>query len=114
MQNNQDPMVRTRQMRAAYGSLYDTVLEILQRHDPLGIGMMPDEYEPEVDTILPRLNEAHSPADLRRIVHEEFIWWFSDADATIEEKRQNHDAGPEEDYELIAQEIWESLKQRGV
>ena len=45
-------------LRARYGSLYDEVLRILTKHDPIEIAELPDEYEPEVDTILPRLERA--------------------------------------------------------
>ena len=39
-----------------FGSLYDTLNEILFRHDPIKIsfGCNTDEYDPEVRTILPR------------------------------------------------------------
>jgi hypothetical protein len=48
-------------LRARYGSLYDGVLGILAKHDPIGIAQVAkDEYEPEVDTILPRLEGARS------------------------------------------------------
>jgi hypothetical protein len=36
----------------------------------------PDEYEPEVGTILPRLKTAHSVPDIRQIIREEFLRWF--------------------------------------
>ena len=78
------------------------LLELLARHDPMGlikIGLPDDEYSPEARAILPRLDEANSPADLRRIVHEEFVRMFSE-----------ELAGEESDYEKIAQEIWELQK----
>lgn len=36
-----------------------------------------DEYEPEVQAILPRLREAATVDDLRRLLHEEFTRMFS-------------------------------------
>ncbi len=91
-------------LRRKYKELYDEVLEILFRHDPIRInfGDNTDEYEPEVGTILPRLKEAHSPEELRRIIHQEFIRWF---DENI--------AGAEEKYTHIAQEVWDALKMYG-
>jgi hypothetical protein len=32
-----------------------------------------DEYDPEVETILPRLNACHSRLDVLRVVQEEFV-----------------------------------------
>jgi hypothetical protein len=85
-------------LKAGYASLYDEILGILFRHDPIGINFETntDEYEPEVDTILPRLNEARSANELRRIIHEEFLHWFDCEDT----------AGPEANYDTIAQEVW--------
>ena len=84
-------------LKAVYGRLFDEVSEILFRHDPIGInfGSNTDEYEPEVETILPRLKEAHSASELRRIIYEEFARWFN-----------GDDVGSEEDYEAMAQEVW--------
>jgi hypothetical protein len=90
-----------RELKAQYKELFDHVNEILFRHDPIGINYESntDEYEPEVGTILPRLREARSPDDLRRIVHQEFLKWFGDM------------ADPEERYTLIAEEIWQVYRQ---
>ena len=74
-------------------------MALLYRHDPLGLaaaGAPKDEYEPEVSTIIPRLKDANSAEDVRRIVHEEFLHWF-DGEET---------AGPESAYSRIAQDIW--------
>jgi hypothetical protein len=65
-------------LRQRYGSLYEFVLELLFEVDPAGINFETntDEYEPEVDTILPRLQDDQTVDDLQRIVHEEFTRWF--------------------------------------
>jgi hypothetical protein len=86
---------RKKQLQSAYGGLYDEVLHILHDHDPVGIGYIPDEYEPEVGTILPRLKEAHSPEQTTAMVHEEFVRWFSAEIAEAQSK-----------YEAIGREIW--------
>jgi hypothetical protein len=78
------------------------VSEILYRHDPVGVagaGAPEDEYEPEVGTILPKLQRAKSVEDVRRVVHAEFVSWFDEVTA-----------GREEAYSDIAKEIWELLK----
>ena len=72
---------------------------ILRRCDPIGLirlGAPPDEYDPEVGTIMPRLEEATSQLELRRIVHEEFVAWFGAGTA-----------GAVELYDRCAAEIWE-------
>jgi hypothetical protein len=56
------------------------VSRLLREADPIrliAIGAPDDEYDIEVSTILPRLREAKSPRDVQRIVHEEFVHWFS-------------------------------------
>ncbi len=84
-------------LRVEYRQLYDEVAEILFRADPIGINYESniDEYEPEVETILPRLKEAASAEELRRIIYEEFMYWFSGIDI-----------GPESKYHGIASETW--------
>ena len=86
-----------RRLRAEYGKLFDSVAELLYRHDPIGInfGDNTDEYEPEAGTILPRLRSCDSADAAQRVVHAEFVRWF-DSDT----------AGPAEHYQGIALEIW--------
>ena len=77
-----------RRLRAEYGELFDSTAALLFRHDP--------KYEPEAETILPRLRVCHSSDDVLRVVHEEFVRWF-DSDT----------AGSPERYQRIASEIWQ-------
>lgn len=86
-------------LRRRFGALYEEVLAIVTRHDPIGIADVPGEYEPEVGTILPRLQDVHSEPGLRNVVHEEFVRWFG---ATV--------AGPEAGYDKVAREIWVALQ----
>lgn len=90
------------QLKRKYGTLFDTVAEILFRQDPVGINFEhnTDEYHPEVGTILPRLESANSESEILQIIHEEFIKWF---DADI--------AGPPENYAKSATEIWAAWQQ---
>ena len=67
-------------LQETYGELYIEVSQLLRKADPIRLiimGAPDDEYDPEVSTILPRLREAGSAADVQRIVHEEFTRWFS-------------------------------------
>jgi hypothetical protein len=92
------------ELKRNYGELFDRAVELLLRHDPIGInfGQGADEYEPEVGTILPRLAQCSSAGDVRRVVHEEFVRWFDPSTA-----------GDESRYEVIAQELWELWRASG-
>ena len=88
--------------RKDYQNLHRALTALLYRHDPIGLaaaGCPKDEYEPEVSTIIPRLKEAKSAEDVRRLVYREFLRWF-DGEET---------AGPEAAYSSIAQDIWETF-----
>jgi hypothetical protein len=68
-----------REAKEAYGALYAEVRAILNRHDPvylICIGAPDDEYDPEVNTILPRLKETSDVAGVQKVLHEEFVHWF--------------------------------------
>lgn len=88
-------------IKLQYKALYSEIEEILFRHDPIGInfGDNTDEYSSEVDTILPRLKEASSQADVLDIVHEEFCRWF---DVEIVGKKS------QAIYGKVASEVWSS------
>ena len=61
-----------------FGPIYLDILIILWEHDPIGISsdLYLDEYSLEADTIIPRLKEASSEAELCTIVYQEFRHWF--------------------------------------
>ena len=87
-------------LEAAYGDLYTEVSRLMREADPIrltAIGAPENEYDVELRTILPRLREAKSSDDVQRIVHEEFVHWFS---AEI--------AGPAEQYADVSKKIWEA------
>lgn len=82
-----------------YGSLYFKIRDILFKYDPMEINFEDntDEYEPEVDTIVVRLNEAGSEDKVLDIVYEELCKWFS---ITMVGERETPV------YRNIAREIW--------
>ena len=84
-------------LRQEYGELFDSIAAALFEADPIHINFETntDEYEPEAETILPRLHTATTVDDVERIVHEEFCRWF---DAGM--------AGPREKYRPVAETIW--------
>lgn len=80
-----------------YGVLYDDVAAALFEADPIGISSEKntDEYEPEVETILPRLEHAHSAQDVVTLVHEAFCHWFGP-----------ENAGSPQKYLSVSLKIW--------
>jgi hypothetical protein len=92
-----EKILAERQVRARYGALFDEIAAILFELDPVGINFETntDEYEPEVGTILPRLHSCSSAADVRRVIHEEFVYWFD-----------SETAGPEARYQEAAERVW--------
>jgi hypothetical protein len=89
-------------LEAVHTGFWDELLALLYEVDPmrLNYGVNPDEYKPEVKTILPRLPEASTPEECQRIVHEEFVRWF---DQSL--------AGPPERYEAAGRVIWEAWQE---
>jgi hypothetical protein len=92
-------LARRRRLRRKYRELYDRVAGILYEHDPMHIGYALDEYEAEVERILPRIATARSIAELTRAVHEVFCEMFSP-----------ELAGTRAHYEGIARDIWRTAK----
>ena len=93
-----------KEARDRYGRLFDDVSALLFRHDPIGINFdtNTDEYGPEARTILPRLSECRSEADVLRVVIEEFRRWFGDV-------REDNVS-----YAPIASEIWQLWSRQSV
>jgi len=90
-----------RQTRDANPELFDGISQILFRHDPIEIAFEDnfDEYESEVETILPRLVACKNSREVRDVVYGEMLQWF-DAE----------DVGPSERYDPIAEEIFALLE----
>ncbi|TGK34424.1 hypothetical protein EHO66_00680 [Leptospira kmetyi] len=75
---------------------------LLYDHDPLGLTALrcpEDEYDPEAETILDRLEECHDSLSLQIVIHQEFIRWFGE-----------EAAGPLENYEDLAMDLWNQLQ----
>jgi hypothetical protein len=104
-------MTRTREqirearrlLRKEYCELFDKTAAPLYRHDPIGINFddNPDEYEPEAETILPRLRDCRSREDVVRVVHQEFSRWFGE-----------DTAGAPERYQKLASDVWSLWEER--
>lgn len=82
-----------------FHQLRESVADAVRADDPLRLielGAPVDEYELEVGTIMPRLANAWSSDEVRRILHEEFTDWFQEA-------------GTEAAFDVLAQDIWNIL-----
>lgn len=91
-------------LREAHNVLFDSITAILYELDPVGIGVLdnPDEYDVEVGTILPRLGSCNSVDEVHEVVFEEFLSWFSVSSVGAKSK-----------YEEAARLIWEIWQQSG-
>lgn len=70
-------MDERKRLKRAYKGLYRDCLSLLRMADPAGIGLItPNEYEPEVGTILPRLRSCNDESDVQRVLIDEFDSWF--------------------------------------
>lgn len=78
--------VKKESLSGKYKKLYYCVSKILFENDIEGINFITneDEYEPEVETILPRLPDADSVEDIQQILKEEFNRWFGSERDLIE------------------------------
>ena len=92
-----------RALKAEYSELFHELRACFFQHDPIGIdlGENVDEYDPEVGTVLPRLQSCGSATDVVTVLHEEFCKWFGAATA-----------GPRERYEALAEDTWRIWSER--
>ncbi len=71
----------SRSKSLAYQRLFEDVRAVLNRHDPMALiefGAPENEYDLEVETILPRLKTASGPKDVQAIVTSEIDNWFGE------------------------------------
>ena len=63
-----------RELRRSYAGLFEDASELLFRFDPAGLnyGSNVDEYDGEVEQILPRLPACRSAEDVDLLLHEVF------------------------------------------
>jgi len=91
------------ELKARHRVLFSEVSAILFELDPIGINFEDntDEYDAEAGTILPRLETCRTVEDVRAVVHQEFVRWFSPEDARDEAR-----------YHEAAARIWEVWTRR--
>jgi hypothetical protein len=90
-------------LRQRYGWLYDELIAILVRHDPISINFETntDEYKPEVRALLERLETCQTIDEVGPVLHEIFVAFF---DEKI--------AGPRSVYDDIARDVWRVWEMR--
>ena len=66
------------ELKSKYRDAFERISALLFQFDPMGIAFETntDEYDPEVGTILPRLNSCSSSEEVLDVVCEEFARWF--------------------------------------
>jgi len=94
-------LAERRRLRRKYRGLYDDVTRILYEHDPMHIGYVRDEYEPETAMILARLDACSSRRELAVAVRDVFREMFSP-----------HMAGSPARYEAVAKDIWRAAQEK--
>ena len=102
-----------RKIKEQYGSFYNQVTEIFNRHDPIALikcGAPSDEYGYEISRILAQLKNAESVLEARKIIYDvfdqSFNYGYSASDLSKSTKLSEDFAGTETDYQLIAEEVW--------
>lgn len=105
LKTSREESKRRSELRAKYSALFASFAEILFRLDPAGINfeINPDEYEPEVGTILPRVIDATSVDEIVPVLRDELARWFG---AGIPR--------PGITYEEIARELYEAIQRQRV
>ncbi|MEA2489119.1 MAG: hypothetical protein QOH21_911 [Acidobacteriota bacterium] len=70
--------VEHQRLKREYPAMFEDLAAYLYDQDPMGLnyGINPDEYESEVGTILPRVFEAETAAEIVGVIREEFERWF--------------------------------------
>ncbi len=90
-----------RTLQKEYGSFYRAVSDILFRHNPIDLEGKRNTgaYDPEVDALLSRIQEAEHLTALHGLLFEVFRTDFGD-----------ENCGDKERYEAAASEIWKAYE----
>jgi len=67
-----------KRLKREYSALFEDLSALLYRIDPAGVNfeINPDEYEPEVGTILPRVLQLDTVGEIEQVIREEIAFWF--------------------------------------
>lgn len=69
-----------KRLKREYEGLFTDLSAYLFQADPMGLNyeINPDEYDPEVGTILPRVLQLDTVGEIADVVREEFNRWFGE------------------------------------
>lgn len=106
-----------KKLKSKYGKFYDLVSQVLFLTDIMDLNTVPnefyDEYEPEVDKIMPLLESAKSPDDVLNIVLNVFAEKFFRVNQFAKKKydsvMEEYEDSPEEladKYYVASRLIW--------
>ena len=101
MQPEIEARQRHRTLQKEYGRFYRVVSDTLFRHNPMDLDgkCNTGEYDPEIDGLLSRIQEAESLNGLLDLLFEVFRTDFGE-----------ENCGDRERYELAALEIWKAYE----
>ena len=97
------PEIEARQqhriLQKEYGSFYRAVSDIVFRHNPIDLDGKRNtgEYDPEIDALLSRIQEAENLNTLHELLFEVFRTDFGE-----------ENCGDRQRYEVAASEIWKA------
>ena len=99
------PEIEARQqhriLQKEYGSFYRAVSDIIFRHNPIDLDGKRNtgEYDPAIDALLSRIQEAENPNTLHELLFEVFRTDFGE-----------DNCGDRQRYEAAASEIWKAYE----
>ena len=101
MQPENEARQQHKVLQKEYGSFYRAVSDILFRHNPMDLDGKRNtgEYDPEIDVLLSRIQEAQYLSALHDLLFEVFRTDFGD-----------ENCGERERYEAPASEIWKAYE----
>jgi len=73
--------IERKRLKREYSAIYEDLSALLYQIDPAGVNfeVNPDEYEPEVGTILPRILQLETAGEIEQVIREELAAWFGGA-----------------------------------
>ncbi len=90
--------VNTDSVKTLYGDKFLELRSIVNKYDPIkliALGSPADEYEPEVTTLITKLNNKLSENEVFDLVFNEFDFWFGGSTT-----------GPKSSYKSLAKDVY--------
>ena len=90
--------INTDSVKTLYGDKFLKLRSIVNKYDPVGLissGAPQDEYEPEVTTIITKLNSNLSENEVYDLVFNEFDFWFGGSTT-----------GPKSSYKSLSKDVY--------